>query len=281
MTQKPATGMQLAFLMFALTLLSVPLGTYLLTGHLRSNSADPLALRILPFAIFAILLTFIRPLRSQMLGLLRVPIARVHYREVLLVALAMIPLAWGTTGARMVWTSLAGEPSALVAMKVNADAEWSDALSKHGVTLLCAAVLIAPPLEELVCRGFLYRAFARDWGWIPATIATSAIFAAYHPFFLHAFAFAVVMVCVLRRTGSLRASILVHAFSNLALWWPLLGQHVFPDSSLPPESFETWRVNLVSLGIVAVALPAYVWMSRDRTLVAPTQFLEPNASLSK
>jgi membrane protease YdiL (CAAX protease family) len=282
MTKRPATGLQLAFLMFALTLLSVPLGSYILTGQIRSDAADRLALRIFPFAIFAALVATIRPLRSQAISLLRIPIGRHHRLEVVMVALAMIPLAWATTGARMIWTLATGDLSSLASMRVDAETEWANATSSRGLVLLALSVLVAPALEELVCRGFMYRAFARDWGWIPACVVTSAIFASYHPFFLNAFAFALVMVCVMRRTGSLRAPILVHAFSNLIIWWPLLGQYIFPNPSLPAEAIETWIVNIVSLGLAMVLLPTYLWMSRDRPVViAPTQFLEPNVPLQK
>jgi hypothetical protein len=60
-----------------------------------------------------------------------------------------------------------------------------------------------------------------------------------------------------------------------------MGQYIFPNPSLPAEAIETWIVNIVSLGLALVLLPTYLWMSRDRTLIAPTQFLEPNVPLQK
>ena len=79
---------------------------------------------------------------------------------------------------------------------------------------LLLGVIVGPPIEELVFRGLLYRAWANQWGALVAAVLTSALFAAYHPNFLAAFSSAILFVCLVRRTGSLWASISVHAFTN-------------------------------------------------------------------
>jgi membrane protease YdiL (CAAX protease family) len=173
------------------------------------------------------------------------------------------------------------DPAALASMKVNGDVEARLASSERGIALLVFAVLVAPLLEELLFRGFLYRAFERDWGWIQALVLTSIVFGVYHSFFLNAFAFSLVLVCLLRRTGSLQATVLAHAFSNLVVWWPLMGQHMFPDSSLPPDRLSTWALHLGCLAIAVVAIPAYIWVSRDRHDIAATAYLEPHGALPR
>jgi membrane protease YdiL (CAAX protease family) len=276
-----ASGLQLAFLTFAVALLCVPIGSYLLTGAVRSPDADRLQLRVLPFAIFATVLVAIRPIRMAAAGLLAAAIPRRSRVEVLLVCLAMIPLHWATTGARALWAWWL-DPSSLASMSFDAAAELERAWSPRGLaTFLLLGLMVAPFLEELLFRGFLYRAFERDWGWPGATIATSIAFGLYHPFFLNAFVGAIVFACVVRRTGSLRSSMVVHAFSNLMAWWPMMGQYIGPHPSLPKAELSTWGTNLVALAIGVIALPLYVWMSRDRDPTAPTALLDPNAALQK
>src|SRR5260221_974094 len=94
-------------------------------------------------------------------------------------------------------------------------------------------------------------------------LATSAMFAAWHPYHLSAFVSSILFICVLRRTGSLRASIVVHATYNILLWYPLLGQFLFRTKGRETGEIYLWAPHLAVLALVAVALPIYVWMSRD------------------
>src|SRR5439155_25789023 len=105
----------------------------------------------------------------------------------------------------------------------------ASALSTHGIVTVFAACLIAPLIEELVFRGLLYRAWERQWGWLPAAIASSLVFAYMHPaVYISQFAAGLIFVCIFRRTGSLRAAIAVHAIFNIAIWYPLIGRFVLP-----------------------------------------------------
>lgn len=278
--QGRASGLQIAFLLFAVILMSVPIGSYIQTGSIRSAEADVFIIRVLPFAIFVLLIAFVRPLGRQASRLLSAPVARKDYAEVAIVALSMIPLTWATAGARALWAFVV-DPSALASMKVNPDHESELVLSAKGAALAIFAVLVAPFLEEVLFRGFLYRAFERDWGWIAALVSTSVTFGFYHSFFLNALVFSAVMVCLLRRTGSLWGPIAVHMFGNLVAWWPLMGQYLFPDPALPPDQPITWARNFACLAIAAIAIPVYAWMSRDRQIVAATEMLEPHAALPK
>ena len=280
--RKRISGIQIAFLMFAVMFLSVPLGNALLRDVGWPAESKEVLQRMLPFAAFALLLLSFPAIRRQASQLLSRPIARDRRLEIAVVATAMILVPFATTGARVAWSWVAAGSAGISTLTINADVELRQALAWSGmVKFLLLGVVVAPFLEELLCRGFLYRAFERDWGWLPAMIATSVLFGIYHPFFLNAFVGSIVFVCVLRRSGSLRACVYVHAFSNLMMWWPLMGQHLFPDPSRPLGELSTWSLHLACLAIAAVGLAIYVWMSRDRREVAATVMLEPHVAVQK
>lgn len=86
------------------------------------------------------------------------------------------------------------------------------------VLLMVMLVLVVAPLgEEVLFRGFLLQGLARRWGFWPAAVVTSAVFAFAHvwpylyvPIFIMGLAFA----WLFWRTGSLWASIAAHATMN-------------------------------------------------------------------
>ncbi|HEX5130684.1 MAG TPA: CPBP family intramembrane glutamic endopeptidase, partial [Usitatibacter sp.] len=159
------------------------------------------------------------------------------------------------------------------------DLQVTSSFTASGLVILFLSSTIGPVIEEIAFRGFIYRAFERQWGWVASLIATSALFGIYHPHFWNAFTGSVILVCIYRRAGSLRAPILVHMLYNLLTWPPLLGQYVFPRAATLTDP-SSWIVQGTCLAIAVIAVPAYVYMSRDRR-VAPTLFLEPNGALQK
>ncbi len=86
------------------------------------------------------------------------------------------------------------------------------------VMLMVVLVLVAAPLgEEVLFRGFLLQGLVRRWGFWPAAVVTSAVFALAHvwpylyvPIFVMGLAFA----WLFWRTGSLWAAIAAHATMN-------------------------------------------------------------------
>jgi membrane protease YdiL (CAAX protease family) len=48
------------------------------------------------------------------------------------------------------------------------------------IWLFLAAVIVAPLVEEIFFRGFLFQGFRKRYGWLPALLLSSAIFAAAH-----------------------------------------------------------------------------------------------------
>ncbi len=105
------------------------------------------------------------------------------------------------------------------------------------VAAIAVAVLVcvvAPIVEELFFRGFLFPALQRIMGWIPAALLAGAIFGGVHAggtpaIFLVPLAVLGVLLCTLyRRTGSLLPGMGVHAFNNaltlgVGLSWSVAG----------------------------------------------------------
>ena len=184
--------------------------------------------------------------------------------ELGLVAVGQVLLAFAFVGMMALWYWMTEGNSALehhLRPKPH-DTALRDSLSGPGMlTSLVIGALLAPVIEEILFRGLLFDAWARRWGAFVATILTSALFASYHPHFFASFTFAILFVCVVRRTGTLWGSIAVHSFYNLMMWYPLVGQFVFPDPQRATGDITTWGFNLACLLFAAVSVPAYVLLA--------------------
>jgi uncharacterized protein len=82
------------------------------------------------------------------------------------------------------------------------------------------AIVVAPATEELLFRGWIYTSLRHRFGLWTALVATSVVFALAHYEDTHLYALAVFPVGLAlgglrERTGSIKASILLHAFYNL------------------------------------------------------------------
>jgi membrane protease YdiL (CAAX protease family) len=95
------------------------------------------------------------------------------------------------------------------------------------VLLLILAVLIAPPVEELIFRGVLLRSLMKRTRFWPAALISSALFAVLHLYevdsaaamvllFASVFVFGLGQCLLVRWTGRLATSITAHAVSNAA-----------------------------------------------------------------
>jgi membrane protease YdiL (CAAX protease family) len=196
-----------------------------------------------------------------------------------LVGLLKLAAGFAAVGALALWFWATQGPERVDRMIVNVDRQASEAFSSSGLVRLLFVAIIGPIVEEIVFRGFIYRAFERKWGWIGSLLATSALFGLYHAHFGSAFTGSVILTCLLRRTGSLWAPIAVHMFFNFMLWWPLLGQHLFPHGVVLSDP-ASWAIQGACLAFTVIAVPTYVWMSRDRA-AAPTVLIEPDGALQK
>lgn len=273
-----ATGFQIAFLMFAVMLLAVPLSSFIIGRASLSGVPQALVEKGLHFALACAVIASIGPLRRFAVNALATKILPSARLEVAIITLGKLSLAFATGATIALW-SLLTQGSALE-VSGNADRDYAFAFSEAGLVRMILSFTVVPLIEELVFRGFIYRAFERQWGWFASMLATSVLFGLYHPFFWSAFTSSLIFIALMRRTGSLRAPIIAHATYNLMLWWPLLGRHIFPPASSVTEP-SAWYFHGACLIAAVIWVPTYVWMSRDRNTIAPTQFLEPHAPLPK
>lgn len=273
-----ASGFQIAFLMYAVMLLAVPLSSLAVRWTSLEGAAKTAIDKGAHFALACLVIAAFPALRRTVLQAMSRPIPGEMRSEVAAVAILKIVLGLGSIAGLALWFWLTDGPARVDRMTVNVEREWANAFSADGLVRLALAATIGPIVEEIVFRGLMYPAFERQWGWVGAMVMTSVLFGLYHPHFWHAFAASVLLVCLMRRTGSLRAPIVVHMFYNLMLWWPLLGQYVFPHGAVLSE-LATWRFHGACLAVTAMALPTYVWMSRDRRAKAPAAHRESNGPL--
>lgn len=277
-----ASGLQIAFFTFALLLLAVPVSRSAAEFLGTSGQAAALVTKATPFAMFVAAVLLIPPFRHAVRRLLTATIPARFRSEVavLTVTSALLPFAFVLLLAFWVWAR-EGAPGVDEKIRVDVGSGIEKAFDPAGLVMYLVLVpIIGPIIEEVIFRGFLYRALAARWGWIVAMILTSALFGLYHKHFYAAFISSIVFVCVMRRTGSLWSAIVVHGFGNLMLWWPLAGQFVFPHWGRASE-LPTWYFHIACLVFAVIALPIYVWMSRDRHAAAPTLFLQPDGALPK
>jgi membrane protease YdiL (CAAX protease family) len=87
------------------------------------------------------------------------------------------------------------------------------------VMLFLLAVVLAPITEELLFRGWIYTSLRFSFGLWPALLASSALFGVAHYENTHLYALVVfpmglALGAIRERTGSVKASMLFHAFNN-------------------------------------------------------------------
>lgn len=263
-----ASGTQIAFFTFALLLLIVPVTNHVVGLHPWTPVEARLIATVLPFAVMAGVLVSFPRLRALCAGELRHPLPANRRSEVLVASIASLAIGFAWAGLWILWWWVSEGPISAeqhVRALDSHDTEMARAWATAGwLRVLVMAGVVAPVIEELVFRCLLYRAWEWQWGWIASMLLTSTLFGLYHPNFIPAFAMSILFVCLYRRTGSLWAPIAAHSFFNLCAFYPLLGQFVFPRAGEPSGDLASWGFHLACLLFVAVALPAYAWMSRDR-----------------
>ena len=103
-------------------------------------------------------------------------------------------------------------------------AEATEAARSAGATplgpwMLPLGVLAAPLFEEYIFRGLIFGGLRRSMRWLPAAVASAAVFAIVHPplAMLPVFALGVIAAWAYERSGLLLAPMLVHAIYNAAV----------------------------------------------------------------
>jgi membrane protease YdiL (CAAX protease family) len=250
-------------------LLAAPLDKYVLNEWAWLREAGLPGARMAIFMFAGLVLLCITPLRGTCARLLRQPIAPDHMLEPLIAIVMNVVAALGAFGAFALWNwSVGGEPQLARRMgEVSSHTEqWTSAISAAGIVLLLLGAFASPIVEELIFRGLLYNAWLKQWGWLKASIGTSIVFGLAHGAFLPQLLASFVFIAAYRRSSSLWTPILAHAGFNTIVWYPLLGQFALPAGRSTGE-LHVWTFHLVCMAATLVALPWYLWSSRDSKIV--------------
>ena len=278
MTVGKPSGNQITFFIFATWLLAVPLTRVVE----RSFNAGPVAGEWLERGLHIVLvaagLLAIAPLRKLSVDALRVPLGDSDRFDVAFATGLSILATFGFAGSYALWWIALDGPLALEqrlsalggAQKVLGEALQPTAIA----TQVVMASIVVPVVEELVFRRFLFRAWAERHGWVVGMVLSSVVFGLLHPFFFSAFMASIVFTCVYQRTGSLRASIIVHGVHNLLVFYPILGRFIVPLDLEYPGDLASWTWHLVALAASVILLPVYAWLSRDRPMESDERELD-------
>ncbi len=99
--------------------------------------------------------------------------------------------------------------------------------SVSNTVLLILVSFVAPIIEEVFFRGFLYSAFKKNWGVLPALFLSSILFSLVHLeiySFIPLFIIGWFLAYIFEKTRSLLPAIFLHAIYNLILILILLGK---------------------------------------------------------
>ena len=130
----------------------------------------------------------------------------------------------------------------------------SEPLPVHGhLSPLTAiiAVVVAPPIEELLFRGILLQRWAYKWGLPRAAVVSSICFAVLHADPFGKFLFGMVMIWRYVRTDSLLVPALAHAIHNAVFVLPSLlpAQPAAPPTDPLQMIRAAWPAALAALAI--------------------------------
>ena len=259
-------GFQIAFLAFATVFLMAPADRFFFSRWQWARDLELPLGRPMIFVVAAILLAAIPALRRRCSAMLADPVRPGTRRHIPVGVLLNLITAAGALGAFALWHwCVGGEPALARAMGERAShaLEMEAALSTSSLVMFVFfGAAIAPVIEELVFRGMLYNAWTQAWGWVWGALGSALVFGLFHGAVLPQFFSGLVLVCVVRRTGSLRGSIYTHAIFNLLLWYPFLGQLILPSGRSTGE-IHLWWPHLLCLALTLILLPWYMWSARD------------------
>ena len=200
----------------------------LLGGALVLLTAAPIALAVLLANIHD------RPTAHDF-GFQRPPLRRaILLGAVVWFALTVITVLWATA------LGLDGEEAQALTDRLGTDG----ALTR--LVLIAVVTVIAPLAEEVIFRGYIFRALRNRLDVWPAAITAGALFAAAHlgwvpiAFIVPTIAFGIGMCLLYHWTGSLYPGIAVHAFINAI--------------PLGPALHWTWQTPVLLVGSTIAAL---------------------------
>lgn len=267
----PWTGPQLAVLLLVATYLGVPASKGVV--HWLGLPPDDGAYlsQIITMGTEAAVIASVPTLRDRAAALLRARVRRRQFGELAALAAVAMLAQFALFGfyALVVWSR--GGDSAVVQMTLETARGADTAFAASTLRHLAITCLLAPLMEEMVFRGFLFEAWAKTRPASVAMLFSSAVFAACHLSFTLPFLVGLLLCAVYVRTGALRGSILVHFCANIVLWYPLCGQFLIP---LHNGGIGSWWFQLTCLAVLPPFIVIYAFFAARsaRLTSAPVAF---------
>jgi uncharacterized protein len=265
-TSKPATGLQIAFLAFAIEF-AVAISVKSVANAIGWSSSTAILGNVMSFSIAAIAFVAIRPLREFAAAQLREPVPKAARVELSIVTIAHLAVPLAISGAVVLWAFML-DPGYDYYSHLSLHEQYSEvrgdtALWVYFLHYVLLSIFVGPFLEELVFRGLLYRAWERQYGWFRSMLLTSLVFGLCHPTHMVSTAIgSIIFVCILRRTQTLRGPILAHCTFNFLVDLPWYLERVFVKPKADAALLSSWTLEFACLAFVIVALPAYIWAAR-------------------
>jgi membrane protease YdiL (CAAX protease family) len=147
-----------------------------------------------------------------------------------------------------------GEPNELIVFRQHP----IEAILLKGVLV----VLLVPLLEELFFRGWAFRRWNRSWGFLPAALASSALFAAIHSdtMLIGAFVFGLVACKLYQESGNLLSPLLVHFTLNLISMFTSISFLLGRASNIHDATELYWDLLPAGIGAIAVGGGISMWI---------------------
>lgn len=261
-----ATGFQICFLYFAAIFGAMLASSYMINAFaLPKEYLDPVG-QAMTFAIAGLVLVLVPGLRARAIAFLGAPVPRTHRIELALATALKVAVPFGLVGAVALQAILTNDAGVLARIPLQSDPEGQSAFTLRPAMLVLGVGLgwfLGPLLEEIYFRGFLYQAWERQWGWVPATLLTSLAFGIGHPsHIVSSFFGSIIFICILRRTGSLRASFYIHSAFNILVFWPFLGHMLFIARRGEPLAWSTWWAEIAGFVVMVIGIPLYIFLAR-------------------
>jgi membrane protease YdiL (CAAX protease family) len=176
-------------------------------------------------------------------------------------SVSALPLTAGLLVAAFLFSALYAAVLSYFDLQVQADLAPIVADLSTPWWFVLGAAVVAPLVEEIFFRGFMFAGFRRRHGWVRAAVISSTLFALVHAqwtAFLPIFLLGFILAYLYQRTGSLWPGILFHVVNNaaaVAAIYLFLRSGVeisFASCHLEPRSGERSRAVLLtqsSLGL--------------------------------
>jgi uncharacterized protein len=255
MTPIAVSPAQAAFLLWSAVFLGAAIARVASSSLGLTGSAATAMAMFVPLLIDAAVVMGLPGLRRAARELLQRPVPRASYSEVALIAgVAMLAQPARFAGFALVaW--MQGGDAAVVALGDRSVLERPDASFCAALIHLALTCLLAPLIEEVMYRGFLFPLWAQRRPVLTAIVLSSVVFAAGHPNYMHAFAVGVLVANVYVRTGSLRAAIFVHFIANFTSKVWVLGRFARPAEN---HGLSNWSLHIVALILFAAFTFGYL-----------------------